>query len=121
MPDDRRLLVLGIAGADRDLGAQAALALAHPLGDVRRERLRHERLADHDVSIASFTISSKRDMWTPACCGIQVHVALERGVVELLVAVGLDPQDLLDAGDSDAREAHACAGHARLHVGSVDV
>ena len=51
---------------------------------------------------------------------VQVHVALERRVVELLGAVRRDPDDLLDAGDPDAREAHLRGGHAGLHVGSVD-
>ena len=42
-------LVLGVARMDRDLGAQAALALADALGDVGCERLGLEGLADHDV------------------------------------------------------------------------
>src|SRR5262249_8289993 len=33
-PAHRRGLVLGVAGTDRDLGAETALALAHALGDV---------------------------------------------------------------------------------------
>ena len=38
-----------VAGGDRDLGAQAALALAHPLGDVGGEDLGLEGLAEHDL------------------------------------------------------------------------
>ena len=40
--------MLGIARGDVDLGAQAVLALAHDLGDVRRQRLGLERLVQND-------------------------------------------------------------------------
>ena len=48
---------------------------------------------------------------------VEVHVALELGVVELLVAVDRDAEDLLDAGDADARKADARRGRAGLDVG----
>ena len=40
---------LGIAGGDPDLGAQPALALADPLGDVGGELLGAQRLAEDDL------------------------------------------------------------------------
>ena len=87
MPDDGRLLVLGIARPDRDLGAQAVLALAHALGDVRGERLGLEGLADHDlVDRLVHDLLEARHVHA-GLLRVEVHVALERRVVELLVAV----------------------------------
>ena len=116
-PGHGRLLVLGVARPDRDLGAQAALALAHALGDVRRQSLRLQRLADHDrVDGLVHDLLETRHVHS-GLERVEVHVALERRVVELLVAVRADPEDLLDARDADAREAHAGRRPARLHVG----
>ncbi len=113
-------LLLGIAGADRDLGAHAALALAHALGDVRGERLRLEGLADHDVVDRLVHDLLEARHVDARLLRVEVDVALERSVVELLGAVRRDADDLLDAGDADARQAHPRRGHAGLHVGSVD-
>ena len=49
MPRDGGRDGLGVAGRDPDLGAQAALALAHALGDVGGEPLGAERLAQDDL------------------------------------------------------------------------
>ena len=63
---DRRLLVLGVAGPHRHLGAQPLLPFADALRDVGGKRLGLEASPSTTSSIASLTISSKRDMWTPA-------------------------------------------------------
>ena len=49
VPRRRRRHRLRVARGDRDLGPQAALALAHPLGDVGGEHLGPEGLAEHDL------------------------------------------------------------------------
>jgi hypothetical protein len=51
---------------------------------------------------------------------VEIDVALERCVVQLLLAIRLDPDDLLDTGDADTREADTRSRYARLHVRYVD-
>jgi hypothetical protein len=69
---------------------------------VRGERLGHECLADHDVLDRFVHDLLEAGHVDAHLLGIQVDVALERGVVELLLAVRPDPDDLLDAGHADA-------------------
>ena len=108
---------LRVARRDRDLGPQPALALAHPLGDVGGEDLGAEGLAQHDLvdRLADDLLEARHvDAGLP---GIEVDEALELGVVEVLGAVGLDPDHLLDPGHADPREADLGRGDAGLDVG----
>jgi hypothetical protein len=75
---------------------QAPLALAHLLGDVGGQDLGLEASPSTTSSIASPTISSKRDMCTPACWGLRSTKHSKLGVEEVLGPVGLDPDHLLD-------------------------
>ena len=87
---------------------------------MRRKCLGREGFADHDVLDRLVHDLLETGHVNPGLLRIQVHVALERGVVELLLAIGLDAYDLLDAGDPDAGQAHLRGRHAGLHVGRVD-
>ena len=62
-------LVLGIAGGDRDLGARAVLAVAHEPAMWAASVSALKASESTTSSIASFTISSKRDMCAPFCSG----------------------------------------------------
>jgi hypothetical protein len=48
---------------------------------------------------------------------VEIDEALELGVEEVLGAVGLDPDHLLDPGHAHARKADLRRGHAGLDVG----
>ena len=115
--DFRRLHRLRVAGGDRDLGAFAPLPLAHLLGDVGGQDLGLERLAQHDFvdRLADDLLEAghvdARLLW------VEVDEALEPGVEEVLDAVGLDPDHLLDAGDADAREPDLRRRQRGLNVG----
>ena len=65
-------------------------------------------------SIASLTTSSKRDMWTPACCGLR-STKHSSSAKKRRAAVG-DVDDLLDAADADAGEADLGRGTRGLDV-----
>ena len=75
---------LRVAGGDRDLGAQAALALAHPLGDVGGEHLGPERLAEHDLVDRLADDLLEAGHVDAGLARIEVDEALEVGVVEVL-------------------------------------
>jgi len=47
----------------------------------------------------------------PRLAGLEVDEALETGVVEVLGSIGLDPDNLLNAGDADPREADLRRGY----------
>ncbi len=116
---------LGIAGGERDLGPQAALAVANALGDPGGERLGLERLGeDHLVDRLVDDLLEARHV-DPGLLRVEIDVALHLGEEELAAAVGvvvgaavgLDADHLLDAGDSDAGEADLGPGAACLDVG----
>ena len=80
-------LGLGVAGRDRHLGAQPALAVAHALGDVGRQRLRLEGLADHHlVDRLVHDLLEARHV-RALLLGPEVDEAFELGVEELLAPV----------------------------------
>ena len=116
-PALRRRHRLRVAGGDRDLGPQAALALAHVLGDVGGEDLGVERLAEHDLVDRLGDDFLEAGHVDARLARIEVDEALEVGVVEVLVAVGLDPDHLLDAGDADPGEADHRLRRRGLDVG----
>ena len=83
----------------------AALALAHPLGDVGGQHLGAEGLAEHDLvdRLADDLLEARHV--DAGLLRVEVDEALELGVEEVLGAVGLDPDHLLDPGHADPREA----------------
>ena len=111
---------LRVARRDRDLGPQPALALAHPLGDVGGEHLGAEGLAEDDLvdRLADDFLEARHV--DAGLARIEVDEALEIGVVEVLRAVGLDPDHLLDAGHADPREAHLGVGVPDCTSGVVE-
>ncbi len=113
----RRLHRLRVAGGDRDLGPLAALALAHLLGDVGGQHLGFEGLPEDDLvdRLADDLLEARHV--DAGLLRVEVDEALEVGVEEVLDAVGLDPDHLLDAGDSDAREADLGGRQGALDVG----
>ena len=80
----RRLRRLRVAGGDRDLGAQPALALAHLLGDVGGQHLGLEGLAEHDLvdRLADDLLEARHV--DAGLLGVEVDEALELGVEEVL-------------------------------------
>ena len=78
---------LGIAGGDRHLGAHPVLALAHAAGDVGREHLRLEGLAEHDLVDRLVEDLLEARHVDAGLLRVEVDEALELGVVELLVGV----------------------------------
>ena len=73
---------LGVAGGDRDLGAQAALALAHLLGDVGGELLGAQGLAEDDgVDRLVDDLLEARHV-DAGLARVEVDEALELGEVE---------------------------------------
>ena len=108
---------LRVAGGYRDLGAQAALALAHLLGDVGGEHLGFEGLAEDDLvdRLADDLLEARHV--DAGLLRVEVDEALELGVEEVLGAVGLDPDHLLDPGHADPREADLGRRQRGLDVG----
>ena len=81
-----RRALLGVARRDRDLGAQAALAVADALGDVPGERLGLEGLPEHDlVDRLVHDLLEARHV-RALLVRAEVHEALELGEEELLAA-----------------------------------
>ena len=112
----RRLHRLRVAGRDRDLGSLAALPLAHLLGDVGGQHLGFERLAEDDLVDRLADDLLEAGHVDAGLLRVEVDEALEAGVEEVLGAVGLDPDHLLDAGDPDAGEADLGGGQRSLDV-----
>ena len=81
------------------------------------EDLGAEGLAEHDLVDRLADDLLEAGHVDAGLARLEVDEALEVGVVEVLGAVGLDPDHLLDAGDADPREADLGRGHRRLHVG----
>jgi hypothetical protein len=108
---------LRIARGDRDLGPQPALALAHLLGDVGGQDLGLEGLAQHDLVDRLADDLLEAGHVDAGLLGVEVDEALELGVEEVLGAVGLDPDHLLDPGDADAGEADLRRRQRGLDVG----
>ncbi len=110
---------LGVAGRDPDLGAEAALALADPLGDVRGKALGPERFAEDDGVDRLVDDLLEPGHVDAGLLGVEVDEALEVGVVEGFVAGRTavlrpaDSDDLLDADDADAGEADPGGGGLR--------
>src|SRR5206468_11088091 len=77
---DGRGLVLGVAGVDRDLRPQAALAVAHALRDVGGERLGLERLAKDDLVDCLVYDFLEPGHVDTRLARIEVDVALDPGV-----------------------------------------
>src|SRR5207253_8550157 len=114
---DRRGLLLRVAGRDRHLGAERVLALAHPLGDVLGELLGLEaRLAeDHLADDAVDDLLEARHA-RALLARAEVDVALELGRDPFLCAIAADADDLLDVGDTDARERDVHGRRGSLYV-----
>ena len=109
-------LVLGVARRDPHLGAASLLAVAHALGDMRGQRLGLEGLAqDHLVDRLVDDLLEARHV-RALLIRVEIDEAFELRVEELLAPVRPDADDLLDAGDADAREAHLRRWAARLDV-----
>ena len=102
---DRRRLVLRVARGDRDLGGLRVLALADLLGDVLGERLGAEAglAEDHLADRVVDDLLEARHV-RALLARAEVDEALELRVEQLLDPVLADADDLLDAGDADARE-----------------
>jgi hypothetical protein len=94
----------------------AVLAVTHPLGDVRGERLGLEGLAEDDLVDRLVNDLLEARHVRALLMRAEVDVALELGVEELLGAVRPVPDHLLDAGDPDAREAQLGRGTPGLDV-----
>ena len=102
-PGHRRRLVLRIAGGDRHLRAQRALALAHLDGDALGELLGLEAaLAEHHLAddVVDDRLEARHVRALPLWS--EVDEAVELGVVELPA----DARDLLDVRHADARQRH---------------
>ena len=110
-------LVLRVAGGDRDLGAATILTVAYALSDVRGECLRLEGglAEDHLVDRLVHDLLEARHV-RALLLGAQIDEALELCVEQLLGAVRADADNLLDACNAHARQAHLGGGPARLHV-----
>jgi hypothetical protein len=108
--------VLREACRDRHLGAGPVLAVADALCDVRRERLRLERLAEDDLVDRLVDDLLEARHVRALLARSEVDEALELGVEELFLTGGPDPHDLLDAGHADPRQAHVGAGPPGLDV-----
>ena len=112
---------LGIAGRDGDLGAAALLAFADPFGDVGGKCLGVEGgLAEDDLVDRLSDDLLEAGHVDPCLLGVEVDEALHLGEVEMLGAVDLDPDHLLDPGYSNPREADLRRGGGGLHVGGAD-
>ena len=104
-PGDRRRLVLRIARLDVHLGGARALALAHPLGDVRGQRLGAERaLVQHDPPDRIVDDFLEAAHMRALLARTEVDEAVEAGGVQLLGPICADPDDLLHVRDAHARE-----------------
>ena len=114
-PRDGGGLVLGEARLDAHLGAAGALALADELRDVLGERLGLERgLVEDDLADRLVDDLLEARHVRALLIRAELDDALEARGEQLLGAVLADPDDLLDAGHADAREAQrrrdgACA------------
>src|SRR4051812_8538899 len=115
----RRRLVLGVARGDRDLGPQRVLALADALGDALGELLGLEAglAEDHLTDDVVDDLLEARHV-RALLLRAEVDEALEARGEELRVPpVGLDPDDLLDAGHPDAGQRDVDGRGRRLDVG----
>ena len=117
----RRRLVLGEARLDGHLGAPCPLALAHELGDVLGQRLGLERrLAEHDLADRLVDDLLEARHVGALLIRPQFDHALELSGEQLLDAVLAQPDDLLDAGHADARQAERERRRLRLDVDQRD-
>ena len=101
----RRRLVLRVAGVEVDLGAARALAVAHLLGDVLRQRLGAERaLAEDDLADRLVDDLLEARHVRALLARAEVDEAVELGVEQPFHAARVDADDLLDVGHAHARE-----------------
>ena len=112
-------LCLRVAGGDRDLGAQRRPGARAPSRRRGRRGPRPGTASPSTTSsIASPTISSKRDMCDARLVGVEVDEALELARRRGSRAPSWrDPDHLLDAGHADPREARPGSPAAGLDVG----
>ena len=114
---DRRRLVLREARLDGDLRAARGLPLAHELRDVLGECLDLERrLVQDDVADRFVDDLFEARHVRALLVGPELDDAFEASGEQLLVPVLLHPDDLLDSGHADARQAQLHARPLRLHV-----
>ena len=105
-PRHRRRLVLRVARADGDLGAQRVLPAAHELGDVHRELFGPERcLAEDDLADRVVHRLLEARHVRALLVGPQVDEALELRGEQAIGTALVQPDDLLHARDAHAREA----------------
>ena len=113
---------LRVAGGERDLRAHPALPVADALGDPGGEVLGLQGLGENGLVDRLVDDLLEAGHVGAGLLRAAVYVGLELGEEELrpaaVGAFGLDPDDLLDAADADAREADLGARAARLHVGT---
>ena len=86
------------------LGAERSLALDDVRGDVLREHLDEERLADHDLVDRLFEELGEAGHVNALLSRIQVDCALDLGGDQLLAAAVANPDRLADSHDARARE-----------------
>ena len=116
-----RRLVLRVAGLDVDLGAARALAVADLLGDVLGERLGAQRgLAEHHLADRVVDDLLEARHVRALLLRAEIDEAVEPRGVQLLGAVGLDPDDLLDVRHAHARERDGERRGLRLDVLECD-
>src|SRR5262249_46279237 len=117
---------LGVAGRDAHLGSQAALSLADSLRNVGGQALGAEDLAEDNGVDGLVDDLLEAGHVDAGLLRVEVDEAFEVGVVEGGVVVrrgclaGADADDLLDAGDADAREADPGLGRGGLRVAGWD-
>ena len=104
-PRDRRRSLDRIARRDPDLGAQGLLALDDVRGDVLREDLDEERLADHDLLDRLLEELGEARHVDALLRGIEIDRGLDLGGDLLLAPAVADPDRLADAHYSGAGQA----------------
>ena len=113
---DRGALLHRVAGVDRDLAAQRPLALHDPLGDVLRQHLDPEGLADHHLVDRLVDRLLEARHVDALLVRPEVAEAGDIRVEQPLVAVVADPDRLRRPGDPGAGEADGCRRTRPLEV-----
>jgi hypothetical protein len=100
-----------------NLGAQRILAFTHELRDVRGERLRLERLVEHDMLDRVVDRLLEARHVRALLLRIEIDEALELRGEELgRRAFGTNSYNLFDASYPNARKAQVSCGTSRLDV-----
>ena len=120
-PRHRSGLVLRETGLDRHLGAACALTRTNQLSDVLGQRFGAEgRLPEHDLADRLVDDLLEARHVGALLIGAEIDDTLKPGREKLLGSVLAQPDDLLDTGHTDAREAQRQRRCRRLHVDRRD-